>query len=497
MLKNSYLEPYQKNKVKMSEFEKDMLKHDENHMVDLQRPMSNKPIKKFPDAVLQSFTEDIMCNKDINNLLYSANAKKELSLYLKQENHILKITAPQIKENSEKKKKKKQKIKNENLNGEETNSSIDENLDASLQRILINKRKEELADIKNNIAKCKYNKMKKMKKLKIKNNKFVRNQPNIEEKLIKLYYLPMNEIRLKEYKKVFNKCLNKSIENKNFKLPDIELKLNNVFSRLYHDVLEKSRQNNSVKNTNKYKNEYDFDNYNINNEKTRIDTAKTSKSRINQSTNNLLTRTKKEKEYNVRNIFKNSSGREFVNRITSKMQQKSWKILSGGPSSSKKKNMRARSTRRCRVKSAKLTVDNCFLNNSNNKRESERLKNSENKILKGMILANTNTKHEVVNLKKFRDLDYNTNLHIAVMKNSYKFVDYFIKNEININKKNKRGKTPLHLAINNGNYEIIKLLLDNGADVNIKDKGGVTPFDLASKEMRKNLGMEKLRAVED
>ena len=492
MLKNSYLEPYQKNKIKMSEFEKYMLKHDENHMVDLQRPMSNKCIKKFPDDILQTFTEDIMCNKDINNLLYSVNAKKELCLYLKQENHIIKITTPQIKENSEKKKKKKPKKQNENSNEEEANSSTNENIDVSLQKILINKRKEELEDIKNNIAKSKYNKMQKMKKLKIKNNKFMRSQPKIDEKLTKLYFLPVNEIRLKEYKKVFNKCLNKSLENKKFKMPDIALKLNNVYSRLYHDVLEKSRKNNSVKSNNKLKKEYDLENNNNNinnekNEKNKIDTTKTSKSRINQSNSKIFTLAKKEKEYNVRNIFKNFYGREFVHKITTRMQKKSWKRLSGGPSSAGKKIIR----RRNRFKSAKLTVENCFLNDSINKKESEKLKNSESILLKGMILANTKPKHEIVNLKKIRDLDYNTNLHIAVMNNSYKFVDYFIKNKINVNKKNKRGRTPLHMAINSGNNEIIKLLLDSGADINIKDKEGISPFDLAPKDVRKTFMMEK------
>ena len=101
-----------------------------------------------------------------------------------------------------------------------------------------------------------------------------------------------------------------------------------------------------------------------------------------------------------------------------------------------------------------------------------------------LIIANCNSRVDIINIKKFRDSNYNTNLHRSVLKNNIKFVEYFIKKNLDVNKKNKNGDTPLHLAFKIGNYDIIQLLLEHGASIKIKNKKGITPFDIADKDMR-------------
>ena len=118
---------------------------------------------------------------------------------------------------------------------------------------------------------------------------------------------------------------------------------------------------------------------------------------------------------------------------------------------------------------------------SNNKNNSFSI---ENKKINDIILANSNSRVDVINIKKFRDSDYNTNLHRSVLKNNIRFVEYFIKKGLDVNKKNKYGNTPLHLAFKIGNKDIIHLLLENGASIKIKNNRGITPFDVAKKDIR-------------
>lgn len=66
----------------------------------------------------------------------------------------------------------------------------------------------------------------------------------------------------------------------------------------------------------------------------------------------------------------------------------------------------------------------------------------------------------------------------------HSLLDFYIKQGIDINKKDAEGKTALHLLLNN-NYlkkdneikeSILKLFLENGANPNLKDKDGFTPL---------------------
>ena len=92
MLRNAYLETYIKELNKKSEYEKDMLSHNGNHILQQERPLSNEGIRKIPEDILPSFVNDIMCNKETGNLIYPSTFKKQVALYLKQQNYVYKIT---------------------------------------------------------------------------------------------------------------------------------------------------------------------------------------------------------------------------------------------------------------------------------------------------------------------------------------------------------------------------------------------------------------------
>ena len=66
-----------------------------------------------------------------------------------------------------------------------------------------------------------------------KNDEFINSQCKIDKKLEKLETKSINQIRLKGYKKAFDKCLNLSLTNKNFEMLDLSSK--NVFGRLYNN----------------------------------------------------------------------------------------------------------------------------------------------------------------------------------------------------------------------------------------------------------------------
>ena len=227
----------------------------------------------------------------------------------------------------------------------------------------------------------------------------------------------------------------------------------------------------------------------------------------NKNFNQTANTDKKELLFHISNINKNLNGREFTQKITPKMYQRCLSSLSGGPNLSLKRsqscflynNLKPKENKKKKKYynyHAKLTSKNTFLKaNSKNDNNNSRNKSSsyiDTESINNLILANSNSRSEIINVKSFRDVNHNTNLHMAVLKNSYKFVDYFIKKKINVNKKNKNGDTPLHLAMQKGDYDIIKLLLDNGASIKIKNKKGVTPYDLADKDIRLEFNLEEM-----
>lgn len=70
----------------------------------------------------------------------------------------------------------------------------------------------------------------------------------------------------------------------------------------------------------------------------------------------------------------------------------------------------------------------------------------------------------------------NTPLHVAVEQEYLAICAELLKNNANINAKNKDGNTPLHMSISNGSMKISELLIKNGADLGIENNAGVTPL---------------------
>jgi ankyrin repeat protein len=125
------------------------------------------------------------------------------------------------------------------------------------------------------------------------------------------------------------------------------------------------------------------------------------------------------------------------------------------------------------------------------KKESNSYSIDQEKINR-LILANSNSRVDLINTKKFRDYNYNTNLHRSVLKNNIKFVEYFLKKGLDVNKKNKNGDTALHFAFKIKNYDIIQLLLEYGASIKIKNNKGITPFEVANKDIKDTFNLVEI-----
>ena len=156
MLRNSYLESYIKEKKKISEYEKDMLIHDGNHILQQQRPLSIRGIRKLPENMLSTFVNDIMCNKKMGYLLYPATFPKHVALYLKQQNYVYKITTLNKNKNYYEYLNNEKENNKNNLDDNSGNSNEDGNISSG--KIINYQKQEEIDDIKNNIKSFKYNK---------------------------------------------------------------------------------------------------------------------------------------------------------------------------------------------------------------------------------------------------------------------------------------------------------------------------------------------------
>lgn len=448
MLTNGYLLPYKEEK-QISEFERNLLNQDENYRLNLERPMAVNQIRTIKQNKIHSFIDDIMCNNQVNTLLYSSNAKKELSFYLKQKRSLLKVVPL------------KNGIGYLAGGGKKTVKSF------SIRQ----KQEKMYENIKQHIENYKQGKNESLNFLKTKNYEFIKSQPKIGIKLSKLHFKPINEIRLKGYEKALNKCLNLSVKEKDFSMPDIGLNANNVYSRLYNNYIFKNkRKKNKIKSKsaidiNRKNNDFSGNSFNSD-----------SKSSKRNSQKRYLYSSQSGKKIIKFKLISNlceCEGKYFTIKITPKKLKRCWSNISGGPSLNREEEIKNETKNRLKAKEI-LNYKILSYNNKNGDKKDLALFNT-------MISNDPNLEEDFIKNKNYRDSDYNSNLHIAVKNNSIELVRYFISKHYDLNDKNINGQTPLHLAIEIGNKEIIKLLIDSGADGNIKDNKGRKPFDLANK----------------
>ena len=322
MIKNDYLETFLTNHKVLSESNKEMYSHDEKRLLNLQRPLSQRGIVRLPKNLFKNFLDDIMRNKEVNELLYSGNAEKELSFNERQRNFVEKATKFTFKRSA----------------FSSTKNS---------QNLLFKKKKAEMFEIiKKNIQDSKKNKKERQIKLEKKNKSFEKRTEKESKRQTELYFKRENDIKIKGYKRAMESCLDKSCSNNKFKIPDISLNINNVFSRLYKNVILEpfnltTRKNEDKKTeTTNFINNMGFKKITkvkiIKNSKQYFPTSKDNKmiNRYN-SYNNIGAKNRFDK-YKIKKILEGYNGKEFSRKENFIDKTKCIKRISGGPKEKRK-----------------------------------------------------------------------------------------------------------------------------------------------------------------
>lgn len=440
MIKNEYLETYLVNPKNLSEFEKELLSHDDNRLINLQRPLSQRSIIRLPKKIFKKFAEDIMTNEKVNKLLYSGIAKKVSAFNNRQSNFVAKAT--------------KFYFKRDPFSSRLKNS----------QNLFFKKKKAEMYEIiKKNILETKKIKNDKKEKLEKKNKSF--EKKNERENIIQqeLFFKRENDIKIQGYKRAVETCLDKSCSNDKFKIPNISLNINDPFSRLYNNVIlspsniaSKRKEEKKTETTNYINIGYiKIEKIKLNNNKEKYFNLSEKRKRINRfySSNNIGGNNKFEK-YHLKKVLTGYEGKEFSKKISFMDITRCIKKISGGPK-----------------------IKNKFYN----------------KLIKqAKIEKKLNIVEKNFDINSYRDKDNNSFLNIAVKRNNEKFVKYFLDKKYQPNEQNIDGNTAMHLSMLKKNRRIIKLLLDKKGDITIRNKEGLTPYDLADKDLRKEFKMENI-----
>ena len=440
MIKNDYLETFLTNHKVLSESNKEMYSHDEKRLLNLQRPLSQRGIVRLPKNLFKNFLDDIMRNKEVNELLYSGNAEKELSFNERQRNFVEKATKFTFKRSA----------------FSSTKNS---------QNLLFKKKKAEMFEIiKKNIQDSKKNKKERQIKLKKKNKSFEKRTEKESKRQTELYFKRENDIKIKGYKRAMESCLDKSCSNNKFKIPDISLNINNVFSRLYKNVILEPFNLTTRKNEDKKTETTNF----INN----MGFKKITKVKIIKNSKQYFPTSKDNKMINRYNSYNNIGAKNRFDKYKIK------KILEGynGKEFSRKENF--------------IDKTKCIKRISGGPKEKRKL---YNKLIKRAIIQKKlNLIEKKFNVNSYRDRYKNSFLNIAVDRNNEKFVRYLLNKNYTPNEQNREGNTAMHLSMKRKNRNIIKLLLDNDGDITIKNKEGMTSYDLADKDIRKEFKMENI-----
>ena len=430
MLRNNYILKYNSgNNSSIISKDDSKAEHNDNRKLYLERPLEPTQIKKIKNQKIFSFVDNIMCNKKINNLLYSTNAKSIASYYIKQKKFLLKQHAPG-------------QISSDNLFRKKA-MTLNERI----------KKEAILEDIKDNIEIYRKNRKRYMTQIVEKDDLFIKSQPKVDKKLKKISSKSVNEIILHGYKRAFDKCLKDSLTKKNFEI--IKLNTNDVYGRLYNNYSSTIYSYNTIFNKNK--NEF-YPNKKISRNIRKI--------HMSESDMNISA-PKRTVDYKIKSNISNSGMNQFSSTISKRQMRRCCSVISGGP-----KKIRIKK----KINSFKENLRKKF----NHKILSFKKNGDKNdlSLFYTMVVGDPFMKKNKILNKNYRDKNNNSSLQIAVKQNSIYLAKYFLdKKNKNINSRNNKGQTALHIACSNRNEDIINLLVKNGANTTTKDLYGYKPYD--------------------
>ena len=432
MLRNNYILKYNSgNNSSIISKDDSKAEHNDNRKLYLERPLEPAQIKKIKNQKIFSFVDNIMCNKKINNLLYSTNAKSIASYYIKTKKFLLKQHAPG-------------QISSDNLFRKKT-MTLNERI----------KKEAILEDIKDNIEIYRKNRKRYMTQIVEKDDLFIKSQPKVDKKLKKISSKSVNEIILHGYKRAFDKCLKDSLTKKNFEI--IKLNTNDVYGRLYNNYSSTIYSYNTIKNRNKNKNDF-YPNKKISRNIRKIHM---------QESDMNISAPKRTVDYKIKSNISNSGMNQFSSTISKRQMRRCCSMISGGP-----KKIRLKK----KINSFKENLRKKF----NHKILSFKKNGDKNdlSLFYTMVVGDPFMKKNKILNKNYRDKNNNSSLQIAVKQNSVYLTKYFLdKKNKNINSRNNKGQTALHIACSNRNEDIINLLVKNGANTTTKDLYGYKPYD--------------------
>ena len=432
MLRNNYILKYNSgNNSSIISKDDSKAEHNDNRKLYLERPLEPAQIKKIKNQKIFSFVDNIMCNKKINNLLYSTNAKSIASYYIKQKKFLLKQHATG-------------QISSDNLFRKKT-MTLNERI----------KKEAILEDIKDNIEIYRKNRKRYMTQIVEKDDLFIKSQPKVDKKLKKISSKSVNEIILQGYKRAFDKCLKDSLTKKNFEI--IKLNTNDVYGRLYNNYSSTIYSYNTIFNKNKNKNDF-YPNKKISRNIRKI--------HMSESDMNISA-PKRTVDYKIKSNISNSGMNQFSSTISKRQMRRCCSMISGGP-----KKIRIKK----KINSFKENLRKKF----NHKILSFKKNGDKNdlSLFYTMVVGDPFMKKNKILNKNYRDKNNNSSLQIAVKQNSVYLTKYFLdKKNKNINSRNNKGQTALHIACSNRNEDIINLLVKNGANTTTKDLYGYKPYD--------------------
>ena len=428
------------NKYKeKSKFDDDrFIKEDDEYLLKEMRPVKNSSIKKLPKEKLDKFIDDILTNRKFTRILYASNSDAEIQNFFRIKKSL---------EKNEKTKKIIKKDKNEPSSIVKKRSRREAYIQIRLE---VDNYKRNRSDYKNTLEKKNnetyYTLKKEMNNDKnsyfntIKQNRikgFRKSFDKLREKLKSLKGNSLIEENTKE-----TETLNDPFytEDSKIDLPKIKLNINNVFSRLYHNVVLLQNDKNIIPHKRNNSAQILHKNNTTNN--------------INVNNNNHHIPPNPKIKYKLKNVLKSTNGKEFTIKITDEVIKKCFAKYSGGPS---------------------------VISYLKSQLKKDQFNEKENEL-----------REDQVNFYSLITKEGNSFLHIATMENLPELVKYFTDKGANVNIQNLNGDTPLHISAREHFDACTLILLKAKASLDIPNNNNKIPFDYFDEERKKKFGLDKI-----